>query len=91
MSCVARFCESSRPLSDVLVINGNYLWTNSSWRNKNAGWTTENRKSWRLISIGCGSSEGKGITFLFLPVSRSLEKIFDPISRVDGRTIKRGQ
>jgi hypothetical protein len=36
--------ESSRPLSDVLVINDNYLWTNSSWRNKNAGWTTENRK-----------------------------------------------
>jgi hypothetical protein len=33
-------CESSRPLSDVLVINDNYLWTNGSWRNKNAGWTT---------------------------------------------------
>jgi hypothetical protein len=33
-------CESSRPLIDVLVINDNYLWTNSSWRNKNAGWTT---------------------------------------------------
>jgi hypothetical protein len=33
-------CESSRPLSDVLVINDNYLWTNSSWRNKNASWTT---------------------------------------------------
>jgi hypothetical protein len=30
-------CESSRPLSDVLVINDNYLWTNGSWRNKNAG------------------------------------------------------
>jgi hypothetical protein len=29
-------CESSRPLSDVLVINDNYLWTNGSWRNKNA-------------------------------------------------------
>jgi hypothetical protein len=28
---------------------------------------------------------------LFLPVSRSLEKIFDWISRLDGRTIKRGQ
>ena len=59
-------CESSRPLSDVLVINDNYLWTNSSQRNKNAGWTTENRKSWRLISIGCGSSEGKGITQFFV-------------------------
>jgi hypothetical protein len=33
-------CESSRPLSDVLVINDNYLWTNGSWKNKNAGWTT---------------------------------------------------
>jgi hypothetical protein len=32
-----RECESSRPLSDVLVINDNYLWTNGSWRNKNAG------------------------------------------------------
>jgi hypothetical protein len=29
--------------------------------------------------------------FLFLLVSRSLEKIFDRISRLDGRTIKRGQ
>jgi hypothetical protein len=55
-------CELSRPLSDVLVINDSYLWTNGSWKNKNAGWTTYNRKSWRLISIGCGSSEGKGIT-----------------------------
>jgi hypothetical protein len=34
---VAFMCESSRPLSDVLVINDNCLWTNSSWRNKNAG------------------------------------------------------
>jgi hypothetical protein len=31
------WCESSRPLSGVLVINDNCLWTNSSWRNKNAG------------------------------------------------------
>ena len=30
-------CEPSRPLSDVLVINDNCLWTNGSWRNKNAG------------------------------------------------------
>jgi hypothetical protein len=30
-------CESSRPLSDVLVINDNCLWTNGSWRNKNVG------------------------------------------------------
>jgi hypothetical protein len=37
--------ESSRPLSGVLVINDNLLWTNNSWRNKNAGWTIENRKS----------------------------------------------
>jgi hypothetical protein len=29
--------ESSRALSGVLVINDNYLWTNISWRNKNAG------------------------------------------------------
>jgi hypothetical protein len=28
---------------------------------------------------------------LFLPVSRSLEKILDRISRLDSRTIKRGQ
>jgi hypothetical protein len=28
---------------------------------------------------------------LFLPVSRSLEKIFDRISRLDGRTIKMGK
>jgi hypothetical protein len=33
------------------------------------------KKSWRLISIGRGSSEGKGITYvLFLRVIRSLEK-----------------
>jgi hypothetical protein len=32
-----RDCESSRPLSGVLVINDNCLWTNNSWRNKNAG------------------------------------------------------
>jgi hypothetical protein len=25
------------PFSNVLVINDNYLWTNDSWRNKNAG------------------------------------------------------
>jgi hypothetical protein len=30
-------CESSRLLSDVLVINDDCLWTNGSWRNKNAG------------------------------------------------------
>jgi hypothetical protein len=30
-------CESYRPLSGVLVINDNKLWTNNSWRNKNAG------------------------------------------------------
>jgi hypothetical protein len=39
-----QWCESSRPLSGLLVMNDNYLWTNNSWRNKNAGWTTENRK-----------------------------------------------
>jgi hypothetical protein len=32
-------CESSRPLSDVLVINDKCLWTNDSWRNKNVDWT----------------------------------------------------
>ena len=32
-------CESSRLLSNVLVINDNHMWTNNSWRNKNAGWT----------------------------------------------------
>jgi hypothetical protein len=37
--------ESSRLLGGVLIINDNHLWTNNSWRNKNAGWTTENRKS----------------------------------------------
>jgi hypothetical protein len=31
------YCESSRPLGDVLVINNNCLWANGSWRNKNAG------------------------------------------------------
>jgi hypothetical protein len=40
-TCLGRLerhnCESSRPLSDVLVINDNCLWTNGSWRNKNAG------------------------------------------------------
>jgi hypothetical protein len=35
--------ESSRPLSDVLLINDNHMWTNSSWRNKNASWTTGKR------------------------------------------------
>ena len=25
------------PFGNVLVINDNYLWTNDSWRNKNAG------------------------------------------------------
>jgi hypothetical protein len=29
--------ESSRPPSGVLVINDYCLWTNNSWRNKNAG------------------------------------------------------
>jgi hypothetical protein len=29
-STMVQPCESSRPLSDVLVINDNYLWTNSS-------------------------------------------------------------
>jgi hypothetical protein len=29
-------CESSRPLIDALVINDKLLWTNNSWRNKNA-------------------------------------------------------
>jgi hypothetical protein len=29
--------------------------------------------------------------FCFLPVMRSLEKILDRISRLDSRTIKRGQ
>jgi hypothetical protein len=33
---LGRDCESSRPLSDVLVINDNCLWTNGSWKNKNA-------------------------------------------------------
>jgi hypothetical protein len=55
-------CESSRPLSDVLVINDNCLWTNGSWRNQNAGLDHIEPESWRFISIGCGSSEGKGIT-----------------------------
>jgi hypothetical protein len=38
-------CESSMPLSDVLVINDNQLWTDNSWRNKNASWIIEDRKS----------------------------------------------
>jgi hypothetical protein len=42
--CATNWCESSRPLSYLLVINDNHLWTNNSWRNKNAGWTIENRK-----------------------------------------------
>jgi hypothetical protein len=37
MNGARRRCESSRPLSGILVINDNYLWTNNSWRNKNAG------------------------------------------------------
>jgi hypothetical protein len=44
-------CESPRPLSDVLVINDNHLWTNNSWRNKNACWTTEQSMSWRLKAL----------------------------------------
>jgi hypothetical protein len=50
-SLTALRCESSRPLSVVLVINDNHMWTNNSWRNKNAGWTTEKRKSWRLKAL----------------------------------------
>jgi hypothetical protein len=38
-------CESSRPLSGVLVINDNYSWTNNSWRNKNAGLDHREQKS----------------------------------------------
>jgi hypothetical protein len=58
-----------------LVVNDNHLWTNNSWRNKNAGWTTENRKVLETYSIGCGSGEDKGIIqVLFLLVIRSLEK-----------------
>jgi hypothetical protein len=37
-------------------------------------WTHEIGKSWRLIAIDCGSTEGKCITYiLFLSVIRSLE------------------
>jgi hypothetical protein len=44
-------CESSRPFSDVLVINDSHLCTSNSWRNKNAGWTTEKSMSWRLKAL----------------------------------------
>jgi hypothetical protein len=49
------------PFGDVLVINGNCLWTNDSWRNKNTGLDHIEQENWRIISIGCGSNEGKGI------------------------------
>jgi hypothetical protein len=48
-------CESSRPLSDVLVINNNCMWTNNPWRNKNTCWTIGKnelyQKSWRLKAL----------------------------------------
>jgi carotenoid cleavage dioxygenase-like enzyme len=31
------FVNHLGPFGNVLVINDNYLWTNDSWRNKNAG------------------------------------------------------
>jgi hypothetical protein len=43
------------PFGDVLVINDNCLWTNGSWRNKNAGLDhiehqmLENHKHWLWI------------------------------------------
>ena len=43
------------PFGDVLVINDNCLWTNDSWRNKNAGLDhieqemLENHKHWLWI------------------------------------------
>jgi hypothetical protein len=55
-------CESSRPLSDVLVINDDCLWTNGSWRNKNAGLDHIEQKILEIDKLGCGSSEGKGVT-----------------------------
>jgi hypothetical protein len=45
------YCESFRPLSDVLVINNNHLWTNNSWRNKNAGWSIDKSMSWTLKEL----------------------------------------
>jgi hypothetical protein len=49
------------------------------------------KKSWKLITIGCGSSEGKGITcFTFADYKEFREEI-DWISTLDSRTIKRGQ
>jgi hypothetical protein len=44
-------CESSRPFSDVLIINDNHLWTINFWKNKNAGWTTEKSMFWRLKAL----------------------------------------
>jgi hypothetical protein len=42
-------CESSRSLIDVLVINDNHMWTNNSWINKNAGWTTWKRSLSKVL------------------------------------------
>jgi hypothetical protein len=56
-------CESSRTLSGVLVINYNLLWTNSSLSDKIARLNHKVQQSSRgIITIDCGSSEGKGKT-----------------------------
>jgi hypothetical protein len=41
----------SRPLSDVLVINDNHMWTNNSRRNKNAGCTIGKRALSKVLEI----------------------------------------
>jgi hypothetical protein len=51
--------ESFRPLSDLLVIDDNHLWTNDSWRNKNAGWTIEESMSWRLKALVVDQEKAK--------------------------------
>jgi hypothetical protein len=55
------------PFGDVLVINGNCLWTNDSWRNKNTGLDhieqeiLENHKHW--LWIKCRQRYNIGFVF----------------------------
>jgi hypothetical protein len=53
--CLFMVVNHLGPFGDVLVINDNCLWTNDSWRNKNAGLDhieqeiLENHKHWLWI------------------------------------------
>jgi hypothetical protein len=52
----------------------------------------ETVKSLGLITIDCGSSEGKGKTYDFVFAGQQVfREEIDWINRIDSRTIKRGQ